>query len=94
MVPCVLKLLQGVGRLMSRVSQLDEESGMHLYDMYASIFMKDAQHGGNSGSTPMGLKFCDLYLALSEKKIFHIQIFLKIKLQPPLTSIYSKEICS
>ena len=62
MVPCVLKLLQGVGRLMSRVSQLDEESGMHLYDMYTSIFLKDAQHGGNSGSTPMGLRFCDLYL--------------------------------
>ena len=70
MVPCVLKLLQGVGRLVSRVSQLDEESGLCLYNIYSSIFLKDntkdtsisTSHSSMDSSSSIGLKFCSLYL--------------------------------
>ena len=77
MVPCVLKLLQGVGRLVSRVTQLDEESGLSLYHIYSSIFMKEGKDttvgsgigtvGNINSSSPassssIGLKYCSLYL--------------------------------
>merc|ERR1712070_764676 len=49
-IPCVLRLLQGVGRLMSRLSQLDEESGVSLFTIYSSIF-KEGGGGGGGGSS-------------------------------------------
>ena len=74
MIPCVLRLLQGVGRLVQRVNQLDEEAGDALFNIYSCIFKYEQGVGGSGiGSKEessaaitrdmsMGLRFCRLYL--------------------------------
>lgn len=68
LLPCVLRLLQAVGRLVQRVAQLDEETGLALYTLYTIMFKDTAlersysQNDLAAGVPSLGAQLCGLLL--------------------------------
>jgi len=68
LLPCVLRVLQSVGRLVQRVFQLDEESSLSLHSILSVVF-KDGSTLDRSNQSEMlstnsslGVSFCTLLL--------------------------------
>jgi hypothetical protein len=68
LLPCVLRVLQSVGRLVQRVFQLDEESCLALHLILSTIYKdgtsldRTSQSDLLSANSSLGISFCYLFL--------------------------------